>query len=107
MSRSDTIYRNYDLLAKWDGNGASDLRWAGLRSVGEPAYEALKRLGREIADKYHIHMTDVAILQLLCEFVVWEKIHEGEIREWPTRHPERIKALHEENERAKKQAGAP
>lgn len=101
--RNDTIYRNYDLLAKWDGSGESDFKWAGFRGIGEPLKHALKRLNHNIWLKHDKRFTDVALIQLMREYVVWQRIHDGGLSHWPTRHKDDNKRLHEENERAKRE----
>ena len=101
--RSDIVYRNYDLLARFnEGDSASDFKWAGFRGYGESLKTAMNRLQHNIYLKYNRRLTDVALMQLMREYVIWQCIHDGHRDNWPTRPAAMIKALHEENERARK-----
>jgi len=107
LRKSDIIYRNYDLLARMAGDSASDLRWSGFLRSGEQMPMALKRLHHLIWAKYDRRLTDVALMQIVREFVIWESLHSGLIKGWPTRHRNDIQRLNDEDRAARKQAGAP
>ena len=99
--RSDIVYRNYDLLHHWNGAVEADFKWAGFRGVGEQIKPAMRRLQHNIYLKYEKRPTDIALMTLMREYVVWQRIHDGDVRDWPTRHADEIKRLHLENEAAK------
>jgi len=102
LSKSDIIYRNYDLLAKLSGDGASDFRWSGFLRSDETMPMALKRLHHMIWSKYDRRLTDVALMKIMREFVIWESLHSGLVKDWPTRHKDDIQRLNDEDRTARK-----
>ena len=98
LRRSDTIYRNYDMLARWnEGSSADDFRWAGFRAKGEALKPAMRRLHHNIWLKHDRRMTDVALMHIMREYVIWQMLHDNALRDWPLRQAHDIARLYEED----------